>query len=66
MACILLWSCAVTVHGSQAYQKVDVTTVCINHILELREILLSFQIGFNLLSAAFVCAVLDSISGLEL
>ena len=34
-------------------------------ILELREILLSFQIGYNLVNAAAVCAILESISGLE-
>ena len=33
--------------------------------MELREILLSFQTGFNLVNAAVVCAVLESISGLE-
>ena len=38
----------------------DVTRERIRRILELREILLSFQTGFNL-----VCAVLESISGLE-
>ena len=37
----------------------------INRILELRQILLSFQIGFNLVNAAVVCAILKSISGLE-
>ena len=37
----------------------------ISCILELREILLSFQTGFNLVSAAVVCAILESISGLE-
>ena len=37
----------------------------ISCILELREILLSFQTGFNLVSAAVVCAVLESISGLK-
>ena len=31
----------------------------------LREILLSFQTGFNLVSAAVVCAILETISGLE-
>ena len=41
------------------------TRECIRHILELREILLSFQIGFNLLHNAVVCAILKSISGLE-
>ena len=52
------------VHDSQAYQKMDVTRECISSILELREILLSFQTGFNLVNAA-VCAYLESISGLE-
>ena len=37
----------------------------INRILALREILLSFQIGFSFVSAAVVCAILESISGLE-
>ena len=56
MTCILLWSFAVRVHDSQAYRKMDVTKEPISHILELREILLSFQTGFNLVSAAVVCA----------
>ena len=43
----------------------DVTRECISCILELREILLSIQIGFNLINAAVVCAILESISGLE-
>ena len=50
---------------SQAYRKMDMTRECISCILELREILLSFQTGFNLVIAAAVCAILDSISGLE-
>ena len=53
------------VHDSQAYRKMDVTREHISHILELREIFLSFQTGFSLLNAAVVCAVLESISGLE-
>ena len=53
------------VHDSQAYSKMDVTRDRISRILELREILLSFQTGFNLVSAAIVCAVLKSISGFE-
>ena len=65
MACILLWSSAVRVHDSQAYRKMDVTRGCISHILELKEILLSFQTGFILVNAAVVCAILESISGLE-
>ena len=65
MACILLWSSAVKVHDSQAYRKMDVTRERISCILELREILLSFQTGFNLVNAAVVCAILESISDLE-
>ena len=57
MVCILL-SFAVRVHDSQAYRKVDVTRERISRILELREILLSFQTGFNLVDAAVVCAIL--------
>ena len=37
----------------------------ISRILELREIILSFQTGFNLVNAAVVCAILVSIPGLE-
>ena len=48
---------------SQAYRKLDVTRECISRILELREILLSFQAGLNLVNAAVVCAILESISG---
>ena len=46
------------VHDSQAYRKMDVTRECISRILELREILLSSQTGFSLVSAAVVCAIL--------
>ena len=53
------------VHDSQAYRKMDVTRELISHILELREILLSIQTGFSLVNAAVVCAILESISGLE-
>ena len=53
------------VHDSQAYRKMDVTRECISHILELREIHLSFKTGFSLVNAAVVCAILESISGLE-
>ena len=44
------------VHDSQAYKKKDVTRECISRILELTEIHLSFQTGFNLVNAAVVCA----------
>ena len=56
MARILLCSCAVRVHDLQVYRKVDVTRECISRIMELREILLSFQTGFNLVNVAIVCA----------
>ena len=65
MAYILLWSSAVRVHDSQACRKMDVTRERISCILELREILLSIQTGFSLVNAAVVCAILESISGLE-
>ena len=48
------------VHDSQAYRKMDVTRERISRILELREILLSFQTAFNLVSA-----IPESMSGLE-
>ena len=60
------------VHDSQAYRnlrKMDVTVEHISCILELREKLLPFQTGFNLVNATVVCvvvcAILESISGLE-
>ena len=53
------------VHDSQAYRKMNVTRERISGILELREILLSFQTGFNLVNAAVFFAILESISGLE-
>ena len=53
------------VHDSQAYRKMDVTRGRISRILELREILLSIQTGFNLVNAAVICAILESNSGLE-
>ena len=53
------------VHDSQANKKMDVTRKHIGRILELRKIILSFEIGFNLVSTAVICAVLESMSGLE-
>ena len=53
------------VHDLQAYSKMDVTRERVSRILELREILLSFQTGFNLVNAPVVCAILESIPGLE-
>ena len=43
----------------------DVTRERISRILELREIFMSFQTGFNHVNAAVVCAILESIAGLE-
>ena len=60
MASILLWSTAVRVHDSQAHRKMDVTWERIGRILELREILLSFQTSFTLVNAAVVCAILET------
>ena len=53
------------VHDSQAYRKMDVTRERIRCILELREILMLFQTGFNLVNAAAVCNIMESTSGLE-
>ena len=58
MVCILLWSSAVRVYDSHAYGKMDVTRERVSRILQLTEIPLSFQIGFNLVNAAVVCAIL--------
>ena len=65
MAFIFLWSSAVRVHDSQAYRRIDVTRERIGFILELKEILLSFQTGFNLVNVAVLSAIVESISGLE-
>ena len=65
MAHILLCSCAVRVHDSQTYKKMGVTRERSNHILEMREMLLLFQTGFNFFNAAVVCAILESVSGLK-
>ena len=45
--------------------KMDVTRERISCILEVREILLSFRTGFNLVSTAVVYAILENISGFE-
>ena len=52
-------------YDSQAYRKMDVTRGRISRSLVLREILLSIQTGLSLVNAAVVCAILESISGLE-
>ena len=61
----LICSSVVRVHDSQAYRKMGVTREHISRILELRGMFLSFQICFNIISAAVVYAILESISGLE-
>ena len=53
------------VHDSHSYRKMDVTRERISRILELKEVHMSFQIGVSLVNAAVVCAILESISGLE-
>ena len=53
------------VHDSQVYREINVTREYISCILELREILLSFQTAFSFVNAAVVCAILQSISSLE-
>ena len=45
--------------------KMDATRERIMSYLGMREILMSFQTGFNLVNATVVCAILESISGLE-
>ena len=56
MTRILLCSSAVRIHDSQAYREMDVARKRMSRILELREMLLSFQTGFNLVNTAVVCA----------
>ena len=58
MACIPLWSSAVRVYDSQAYRKMDITRERMSRILELREMLLSFQAGFNRCPWSFAIAQL--------
>ena len=53
------------VHDSQAYKEMDVTRERISSILELREMLLSFQIGLKLVNAGVFCVILEKLSGLK-
>ena len=50
------------VHDSQEYRTMDMRRERISRILELREMLFSFKTGFNLVLAAVVCVILESIS----
>ena len=53
------------VHDSHVERKMDMTREHIKRIVEVREILMSLQTGFSLVSAAVVCPFLESLSGLE-
>ena len=57
----ILCSSVVRVHDSQAYRKMAVRRESISRILDEREMLPLFQTDVNLLNAAFVCAILESI-----
>ena len=54
-----------TVTGVPLQADVEIGSESFGRILELRETLMSFQTGFNLVNAAVVCAILESIPGLE-
>ena len=62
MACILLSSSAVRVHDSQAHRKVDVTRERVSRVLELREMVMPFQTGLNLVNAAVVWRVSQALN----
>ena len=49
---------------AMGYPRFDRRPKDISRILELTEMLLSFQTGFSLVNAVVVCAILKSISGL--
>ena len=63
-ACNFFRISAVNAQVSQAYNN-EITGERVSLIFELRDICFSFQMVFNLASAAVVCAILDSTSGLE-
>ena len=65
VACNFFRMSAVNVQVSQAYNSTEITRERICLIFELTEICLSLQMVFSLASAAVVCAILDSTSGLE-
>ena len=65
MVCSLLCSSAVRVHVSHAYRNIDTTSDPISLILDQRMMFLSFHIGFSLVIAAVVCAILEIISGFD-
>ena len=53
------------IHKHTALQEDGCDGERISGTVKLREKLLSFQTGFKLVNAAVVCAILESISGLE-
>ena len=61
MVCSLLCSSAVRVHVSHAYINIDTTSDPISLILDQRMMFLSFHIGFSLVIAAVVWAILEMI-----
>ena len=65
VACNFFRMSAVNVQVSQAHNSTEITRERISLIFELREICLSNQMVFSLASAAVVCAILVSTSGLE-
>ena len=65
VACNFFRMSAVNVQVSQAYNSTEITRKRISLIFELREICLSLQMVLSLASAAVVCAIRDSTSGLE-
>ena len=56
---------AVNAQVSQAYNNTEITRERVSLIFELRDVCFSFQMVFDLASAAVVCGILDSTSGLE-
>ena len=65
MACILLRSCAVKLHDSQAYRKMDVTRERIVVSWNGEKYSFHSKLVSTLSVAAVSCAILESISGLE-
>ena len=64
-ACVLFSYSAVKVHDSQAYRNMEMTRERISFTFDLRDMLLSLQMGFNFVRAAVACAILERTSGLE-
>ena len=62
MACTLLCSSAVRVHVSHVYRNIDTTSDRISLIFRSKGDV-SFHIGFSLVIAAVVWAILEMISG---